>query len=132
MKNNFLIAAAMLVLCAANIFGQTGGTFAITGSVIASGGGQQAAGGAFSLIGTTGQSVAGNAVSGSPFAVTSGFWNFTPLAPSAANVFLGGRILTPAGAGIRNVSISLTNASGGGFGRRNPFRAIEQLRLLPF
>ena len=97
----------------ATISAQTGGDFTITQSVIASGGNQQTTGGTFSVDGTTGQSVAGNALVGAPFAVTSGFWNFTPLAPSAATASVGGRILAANGIGIRNVIITLTNASGG-------------------
>jgi hypothetical protein len=56
--------------------GQTGGQFTITQSVVAGGGGQNSTGGAFSLDGTIGQAVAGNSIVGSPFAATSGFWNF--------------------------------------------------------
>ena len=113
MKNKLLIFSALLILFSANVFGQTGGTFAITESVIASGGNQQTAGGTFSLDGTIGQAVAGNALSGAPFAVTSGFWNFTPSAPTAATAFVGGRILAADGNGIRNVIITLTDVSGG-------------------
>ena len=60
---------------------QTGGQFEITQSVIAGGGGQNATGGTFSLDGTIGQSIAGGALNGSPFSVTSGFWNFSPTTP---------------------------------------------------
>lgn len=62
---------------------QTGGTFEITQSVIAGGGGQQSAGGTFSIDGTIGQPLAGNGLIGSPFSVTSGFWNDTPSAPNS-------------------------------------------------
>ena len=113
MRNKFLIFSALLILFSSNAFGQAGGTFAITESVVAGGGGQSAAGGTVSLDGTVGQSIAGNALSNAPFAVTSGFWNFTPLAPSAATASVGGRILAANGIGIRNVIISLTDISGG-------------------
>ena len=113
MINKFLIFSAFLILFSANAFAQSGGDFTITQSVVASGGGQNSAGGNFSLDGTTGQSIAGNALNGSPFAVTSGFWNFTPLAPSAASSLISGRILAANGNGIRNVLISLTNAGSG-------------------
>ncbi len=112
MKNKLLVLIAMLILVSANAFGQAGGTFTIPESVVAGGGGQNAAGGTFSVDGTVGQTAAGNAISGAPFAVTSGFWNFT-LAPSAATASISGRILATDGYGIRNVIISLTNASGG-------------------
>lgn len=111
MRNKFLIFSTFLILFATNAFGQSGGGYEITQSVVASGG-QNVAGGNFSLDGTTGQSAAGNALNGSPFAVTTGFWNFTPLAPSAANVAIGGRVRTADGNGIRNVRISLTAPNG--------------------
>lgn len=113
MRNKLLIFSTLLILVSANVFGQSGGTFAITESVVAGGGGQNSAGGTVSLDGTFGQSIAGNALSNAPFAVTSGFWNFTPLAPSAATASVGGRILAANGIGIRNVIISLTDISGG-------------------
>ena len=49
-------------------------------------------------------------MSGSPFFVTSGFWNFTPLAPIAADVSIGGRVKTESGKGILNVRLMLTGA----------------------
>jgi hypothetical protein len=65
-----------LCLCvsAVNLPAQSGGTYEIRQSVIASGGGQDSSGGAFSVDGTAGQSVAGGPSSGGTFAVTSGFW----------------------------------------------------------
>jgi hypothetical protein len=59
-----------------SVLAQSGGQFVITQSVVAGGGVQNSAGGAFSLDGTIGQAVAGNSIVGSPFAATSGFWNF--------------------------------------------------------
>lgn len=113
MRSKFLIFSALLVSFSANVFAQTGGVFTITESVVASGGGgQQSAGGNFALDGTIGQTVAGNTLSNSPFAVTSGFWNFTTVAPTAANVNIGGQIKTANGNGIRNVVVVLTNPNG--------------------
>ncbi len=111
MRIKSLIFGGLLLLISVNVFGQAGGNFAITQSAIASGG-QNSAGGAFSLDGTIGQSVAGNALSGNPFAVTSGFWNFTVAAPTAANVNVGGRVITANGSGIRNVIVILTAPNG--------------------
>jgi Carboxypeptidase regulatory-like domain len=112
MKNKRIIIAFLsLIFLTANIPAQTGGTFAITQSVVA-GGGQNSSGGTFSLDGTTGQSVAGNAISNAPFAVTSGFWNFTATAPTAANVNIGGRVITANGSGIRNVVVILNAPNG--------------------
>ncbi len=93
------------------IFAQSGGSFEIKQSVIAGGGGS-VVGGVFSLDGSIGQTLAGVNSNGSPFAVTSGFWNFSPLAPTAANVSVGGRVLTPGGGGIRNARVTLTAPDG--------------------
>lgn len=112
MRNTFLIFSMFLILFSANTFAQNGGTFEITQSVVASGGGQNSAGGQFSLDGTIGQPLAGGALNGSPFSITSGFWNFSPSAPTAATVTIGGRALTSTGRGIRNVIIRLTDATG--------------------
>jgi hypothetical protein len=100
MNSKFLFLIAALSLFSPHAFGQTGGNFTITGSVIASGGGQNTAGGVFSLDGTTGQSAAGSA-SGAPFA------------PSAAAASISGRVLTSGGRGIRSVTISLTGTTSG-------------------
>lgn len=88
--------------------GQTGGNYAVTQTVVAAGGGQSSASGFYVLDGTIGQPLAGNALNGSPFAVTSGFWNFSPLAPTAASVSLSGRILAPNGSGLRNAVVTLS------------------------
>ncbi len=93
-------------------FGQSGGIFEIRQAVVASGG-SQTTGGNSTVTSTLGQAATGNAASNPPFAVTSGFWNFTPLAPTAATASISGRILAADGRGIRNVLISLTDTSGG-------------------
>ncbi len=112
MKYRTIIIISAIIFVTADITAQTGGNFAITQSVIASGGGQNSAGGTFAVDGTIGQSGAGGAIGNTPFAVTSGFWNFSPLAPTAANVSVSGRIMTPNGSGIRNVRVTLTAPDG--------------------
>ena len=112
LSKSFIFFAVLSVLSFGSIVrAQTGGDFAITQSVIA-GGGQNSSGGDFSLDGTIGQSLAGNALNNSPFAVTSGFWNFSPLLPTAATVSVGGRVMTTSGRGIRNVLIVMTGMDG--------------------
>lgn len=106
-----LIFVLFAVLCS-TIQAQTGGDFTITQSVVAGGGGQNSAAGDFSLDGTIGQSIAGNALTGNPFSVTSGFWNFSPMSPTAALVGVGGRVLTANGNGITNVRVILTDQNG--------------------
>ena len=102
----------ILIAVNLNANAQSGGSFAITQSVIASGGGQNAAGGTFSLEGTIGQAAAGDVLRGSTFEVTSGFWTFTPSAPTAASVAVSGRIRTANGSGIRNAVVTLTAPNG--------------------
>lgn len=109
---NLIIFALFSIFISAPVLAQSGGAFEIIQSVVAGGGGQDSAGGTFSLDGTVGQSIAGNASSNSTFSVTSGFWNFTPLAPTAASVGVGGRVLTANGHGIRNILIMMTNQNG--------------------
>src|SRR5215218_6876615 len=79
MKNNFYLKVLILSVAVCHPFfsgeikGQTGGTFQITQSVIAAGGGS-AAGGQFSMNGTIGQSVAGTNSVGGTLRLQSGFW----------------------------------------------------------
>lgn len=122
MKDKLLIFS-ILILVSANIFGQSGGTFSITESVIAGGGGQNASGGTFSIDATIGQTAAGNAISSLPFKITSGFWNFTPLAPTAANAGINGRVITAGGRPIRNISLVIEGGtlSERKFARTNTF-----------
>ncbi len=113
MNNKKIIIAFSVLLClATGVPAQSGGDFTITQSVIAAGGGQNTAGGTFALDATVGQAVAGNAMRGTPFTVTSGFWNFTPSGPTAASVSVGGRVRTANGQGIQNAVISITSSNG--------------------
>ncbi len=114
MKKQLLILTILLFcLVVSTAPAQSGGTFAITQSVIASGGGQNSAGGTFALDGTIGQSAAGTRMAGGNFAQTGGFWAVPPnLAPTAAGVSVGGRVLTAEGRGITNVVIQITDSRG--------------------
>ncbi len=87
------------------------GQYQLDQSVIASGGGQNAAGGNFTLDGTIGQAIAGTRSSGSTFSAAGGFWTAL-LAPTAAGVTIGGRVMTSDGRGIRNVRVVLTGTGG--------------------
>lgn len=89
---------------------QTGGQIAITHSVIAGGGGNSG-GGNFTVTGTNAQPNAGTNSTGGQFAVSGGFWQVF-LAPTAAQVSVGGRVLTANGAGIRNARVTMTNQNG--------------------
>jgi hypothetical protein len=103
-------AAAML--SPINSHGQSGTTFEITQSVIAAGGGTSTAGN-FSLESTIGQSVTPASSSNGIYTVSGGFWFAPTLAPTAASVFISGRVLTPDGAGLRNARVTMTDQRGG-------------------
>jgi ABC-type phosphate transport system permease subunit len=62
----------------------SGGSFAITQSVVSNGGGTSSdAGNTFSLVGTIGQSVVGTSVN-APLSVSAGFWTSQTMTPTAA------------------------------------------------
>ncbi len=103
---NFLIMA----LTAGLAFSQTGGTYEIEKSVIASGG-NTSSGGTFTLDSTSGQSVLNASPSGGTFSVLSGFW--TPVfAPTAASVTISGRVLLLNGSGMPRSIVSYTDSLG--------------------
>ena len=108
-KIGTVFSLLLMLFFFSNAHGQVGGTFTVTESVIASGGGQNATGGPFLLDDTVGQTIAGNAISGTPFTVTSGFWNFRPSVPTAASVSIGGQVRTANGRGIQNAVITITS-----------------------
>src|SRR5688500_15870353 len=89
----------------------SGGTFTIEKAAIA-GGGNEKQMAAMTENGTAGQSVAGQTSSGGPYSVYSGFWTPEDFGPTAANVSVSGRITTPAGAGVRNIVVTITAQSG--------------------
>ena len=89
----------------------SGGTFTIEKAAVA-GGGVEKQIAPLSENGTTGQAIAGSASSGGAYSVYSGFWTPESFAPTAAHVTVGGRIMTPAGAGVRNIVVTLTAQSG--------------------
>jgi hypothetical protein len=111
MKNIFLGAVLLTLASAANAQIASGGGFTLEKSVIASGGASNLSGGAFTVGGTAGQISSGNSDAGS-FFLRGGFWAIQPLAPTAASVSIGGRVLTDGGAGIRNVIVTLTDSRG--------------------
>lgn len=89
----------------------SGGAFTIEKSVVAAGGASSLAGGSFALGATAGQAGAGQSGAGG-FALRGGFWEFPPLAPTAATVSVGGRVAMENGVGIANARILLTDSSG--------------------
>jgi hypothetical protein len=107
--NIAIIASLVMMMGAAGIvFAQAP---EITEAAIAAGGSSMTTGNA-ELVGTLGQPVAGPAIGASNVSITSGLWNFTSLAPTAAPVSISGRVLTPIGDGLTNAIIYLLQQDG--------------------
>ena len=99
---------------------QSGGSYEITQSVIASGGGQNSENGNFLLDGTVGQPLAGTQSTGGSFNLRGGFWAEPTFAPTAATVSLSGRITLDRPGFMQNVSLTLQNLSTGVIHSTNP------------
>lgn len=99
----------MLIVLAATATAQSGGTFTITKSVIAGGGGTST-GGSFILDGTVGQSAAGTTSTGGDFSLTGGFWG--GVAAPVTNVTISGRVTSPVGQNLRDLRVSLIDQNG--------------------
>lgn len=94
----------------------TGGNYTLTQTATASGGASGAGastGGNYSIEGTVGQAAAGTKQTSGSYNFQPGFWTAQPiLAPTAAEVTVGGRVLTADGRGIRNVRVIWTDRNG--------------------
>ena len=90
---------------------QSGGGFEITEGVIAGGGGP-VSNADISVDSTLAQPASGGPLNGAPFSVTSGFWTFTPLAPTAAQAVISGRVRSLDGNGINNAVLFLQTSLG--------------------
>ncbi len=112
MKNKTIITVTLVLLAlATSVSAQSGGSYNLTQTVIAGGGGTSN-GGSYGLNGIVGQSLTGS-LSGGSFALQSGFINAGcsySLAPSSAF----------AGAGASNGTVILTTPSGCAWTVENP------------
>lgn len=106
-----LLACSFLAVAVNPASGQSGGTFSITQATVAAGGGPTA-GGPSTIVSTVGQTAAGAAIAGPGIVITSGFWKYSPLAPTAAMVSISGRVRTANGQGIPNASLTLFRTDG--------------------
>ena len=88
-----------------------GGSFVLEKTVVAGGGAEKQVS-MMAEHGTAGQAIAGHASSGGSYSIYSGFWTPEAFSPTAANATVSGRILTAAGAGVRNVDVTITSPSG--------------------
>jgi hypothetical protein len=112
MKIKNLLLAVWIIVGTDVGAAQSGGNFAVTQSVIASGGGQDSSGAGFTVDGTIGQPAAGTRSSGGTFRLRGGFWAFQALPPTAASVSLNGRVIISGGQ-MSRVQIILTDANSG-------------------
>ena len=95
-------------------FAQSGGTYNLLNSVIASGGGSGSAGGNYIISGTVGQAFAGTTSSGGNYSLRGGFWTPNQFSPTAARVTISGRVFSGKGAGIiRRVRVLLVDTFSG-------------------
>ncbi|HJS51194.1 MAG TPA: carboxypeptidase-like regulatory domain-containing protein, partial [Pyrinomonadaceae bacterium] len=108
-----LFAVAIVATSVANIICQSGGDYTIVQSVIAGGGGTSTdAGNVLSITGTVGQSNAGDNSSRAPFNVRTGFWIPFLVPPTAGEVTVSGRVLTPSGRGLAGINLVLSDTEG--------------------
>ena len=90
---------------------QSGGGFEITEAAISSGAGTSSNAGV-TVDSTLAQPLSGGPMNGAPFAVTSGFWTFSPLAPTASQAIISGRVRSLDGTGIYNAVLFLQTSLG--------------------
>lgn len=102
--------ACLVVLLLSGLNAQSGGGFELTETVIAPAGGASA-NGIFEADLAIGQPISETSASGNS-SVTSGFWNFTPLAPTAASISISGRVQNGSGAGVTNAILYLQTQDG--------------------
>lgn len=108
-----VVIAAVLIVYLGGAFSvpaQSGGTFSVEKSVIASGGGTSA-GGAFTVEGTAGQAAAGGFLQSAVHKLQGGFW-VSEFVPTAASVTVSGRVFTPSGNGLVNAVVTMTDTQG--------------------
>ncbi|HEX8247115.1 MAG TPA: carboxypeptidase-like regulatory domain-containing protein [Pyrinomonadaceae bacterium] len=106
-----IAAASFAAVAEAQVAGNP--PYTLEQAVVATGGGTSAdAGNVYKVEGTIGQPVAGTSSTNASFTVRGGFFTPAPFAPTAALAKISGRVLTADGRGIRNVSITMTSATG--------------------
>ena len=95
------------------LFAQSGGSFQITNSVVAAGGGESrdVTNNRFGHEGTVGEHAAGTLLRNPPYSQTAGFWaGAVGLIPTASAGSISGRILTSDGVPLAGVTINLSGS----------------------
>ena len=106
-----IVSPVTVMVAAGIVSAQSGGGFEITEAAVAGGGSAMSAG-TTEVVGTVGQPAAGSTTGAFQFSITSGLWNFTSLAPTAAPVSISGRVITPNGDGLTNAVVYLLMQDG--------------------
>jgi hypothetical protein len=102
--------ALPMVFLATVLSAQSGGTYEITQSVIANGGGKSGDA-TYVIEGTFGQHGAGPPSTFAPYTFQPGFWQ-SFFAPTAASVSISGRVVTTAGRPVQGSRVILTGFGG--------------------
>lgn len=112
MKSKASIALIMISLTAClSLHAQmSGGTITMTSSVV-SGGGGSASGSGIHIDSAIAQPAVGPQLAGGTITIDGGFFT-QGLAPTAAAVSLAGRVLTPAGVGVRGCLVQIDDTRG--------------------
>jgi hypothetical protein len=108
-------AIAALFVAVTNVWAQSsGGVYELEQSALAGGGdtSMSGSGNPFSVTGTVGQPIAGSRSANGRRLLEGGFWTHPAFNPTAAEVTISGRVLTPTGLGLRNARVVLTAMSG--------------------
>ena len=109
----FRLTRALSLICLSTFFlsAQSDGTYEITQSVIANGGGKSADA-TYLVEGTIGQHAAGSVSANGQYDFRAGFWQ-SFLAPTAASVSISGRVVTAAGNPVAGSRVILTSLQSG-------------------
>ena len=100
----------LIVACCIPLSAQSGGSFQITNSAVAGGGGdsKDVVSGRFGHQSTVGEHAAGTLLQNPPYSQTAGFWaSQVAIGPTAASASISGRILTSDGAALAGTAINL-------------------------
>jgi hypothetical protein len=109
-----ILSAAIISMTSIRSFAQvaSAGPFQLEQMSIATGGVTNATSGSFAVGGTTGQAAGGRSISAQSFTLYPGFWTPADLAPTAAHVTVGGRVLSPSGSPVYGARVSITDQEG--------------------
>lgn len=107
-----LVIGVVVAAVAMTTLAQTGGSYDLSKSVVAGGGGASS-GPSFTVEGTTGQPAAGKLLQNPPFSQVAGFWQATTNQPTAAPASISGKVSMTTGAPLGGVVLTLAGRFSG-------------------